>query len=134
MIEVKQSGQYKNVTLLTKYKRNGVNLVLDAEQKPIVVQKGLGINESVVLEKSAYAEGKEFPSKFKKKDGSQGNPTFLCRAILDGEGEVGFFLSLAEHNQWKALGGVGDKVKVTCVSVEDTFTGGFKQELKFEKA
>lgn len=122
-LEIKKNGNYSNVVLKTKYKRQGRNLVLE-DGKPVIQHQGLEPGESTILEKVDFAEGRLMP-------GGQFGPSYSCTAIYDGE-KVSFFLKEYEHEQWKVCGGVGDKVKVSAETAYMS-TGAAYVKLKFEK-
>ncbi len=68
--------------------------------------KGLDIGNHIVVEK-VYAEGFEMKPK-----AAGWKPYYSVKVVYKGE-EVTFLMSQIEHNKYKEIGGVGDKVKVT---------------------
>lgn len=82
-IKIKKNGNYNNIEL-----------------KDITPD-----NNFIIIEK-VFSEGKEFPDKFR-----EGKHTYACRAKYLGE-DVSFWLKQEEHDDYKLLGGEGDKVKV----------------------
>lgn len=93
-LEITTTGKYKNIQLKP---RKGVG--------------GLTAGNFIVVEKR-FAEGKAFPStQYKNKDGSP-QVSYACAVKYEGE-DVGFWLNEAEHQLYAAIGGQGDKVKIT---------------------
>jgi hypothetical protein len=88
-IEIKTSGQYKN----------------------IAPKKDLEQGNHIIIEKK-YVDAKEMTG------GKFNNTSYLAQVIYAGE-EVSFFMTKNEHDQFKDVGGVGDKIK--CVLGEKTF-------------
>jgi hypothetical protein len=126
-LEIQQNGDYKNVSLTTKYKRNGLKLTLDGEGNKQVKQQGLDDQEYVVLTK-VFAEGMKKETKY--------GETYLCRCKYNDE-DVSFFLKPIEHERFAAVGGEGDQIKATNVKVKKVHpTLGVEVEynnLNFEK-
>jgi len=98
--------QYKNIVLKTKVdKRTGE------------VKQGLTSGNYIVIEKV-------FPKGYENKVGSgEGAYSwFSCKAVYKGE-EVSFPLYTKDHNNYEAVGGMGDKVKISAVSEEYEYKG-----------
>lgn len=129
MIDIKETNYngktYYNVSLLTKYKKNG-KLVAFENGKPIVLQQGLEVGEEIILEKT-FVSGIEKPSKF-----NNSKPYYAVTAKWNDK-EISFFLNYYQHEKFKNAGGEGDKVKVKCISVLDQISMGQKPELEFSK-
>ena len=87
-LEIAMNGEYKNLNL---------------KPKPLKGIKGIEVGNHIVVEKS-FAEGYEFNGKF--------GPSYSCKVNYKGE-EVTFWLNKKEHDVYKDLGGVGDKVKIS---------------------
>jgi len=88
-IEIKTSGAYKN----------------------IAPKKDLEQGNYIVIEKK-FVDAKEMTG------GKFNNTSFLAQVIYEGE-EVSFFMTPKEHDQFKDVGGVGDRIK--CILGEKTF-------------
>ena len=102
-IELIQNGNYFNLPLKTKYKKNGKMLVLDDNGQKIIKEKGLDDGNFIIVEKK-YAEGRA-------NDGLYGT-SYSC-GVIYGEQECSFWLNEAEHDVYKNLGGQGDSVKIS---------------------
>jgi hypothetical protein len=87
-IEIIENGQYKNLILKPNL-RKGL--------------KGLAIDNHIFAEK-IFAEGREVKTKF----GSM----YSC-AVRYKDQDTSFVCSDKEHAQYKACGGIGDKLKIT---------------------
>ena len=84
---------------------------LNLQIKPKKGVGGLSHGNFIIVEK-AFAEGKPIPSTlYKNKDGSP-QVSFNCGVKYNGQ-DVSFFLNEAEHAKFAAIGGIGDKVKIT---------------------
>jgi hypothetical protein len=89
-LEVKTNGNFKNIDLKPKLHK-GI--------------KGLDNGNHIVVE-MMFKEGL-------KKDGQYG-PYYIMKVLYD-EQEVSFFLNEKEHDNFAAVGEVGDKVKITLI-------------------
>lgn len=84
---------------------------LNLQIKPKKGVGGLTNGNHIVVEKS-FADGTPIPSTlYKNKDGSP-QVSFSCKVKYNGQ-DVSFFLNEAEHSKFAAIGGIGDKVKIT---------------------
>lgn len=104
-LQIYENGQYKNVYLKTRYKRNGRDLVIEGGKK-VPEFMGLEDGNHIIVEKVDFAEG----NKIEK-------PTytmFSCKALYKGQ-EISFVLYERDHINWASAGGVGDKVKISCI-------------------
>lgn len=102
-LEIIKNGEYNNVTLKTKYERNGLKLKLDDKGQKQVKQRGLDNEEFVIITKK-FAEGRPVETKF--------GTNYSVLAEYDGQ-DVSFWLKPIEHEAYAKVGGEGDKVKVT---------------------
>jgi hypothetical protein len=73
--------------------------------------EGLGYDNFIIVEK-LYAEGKQFNGKFGK--------SYSC-AVRFKDQDCSFWLNEKEHDAYKQLGGIGDKIKITCYRHEYSF-------------
>jgi len=95
-IKIVENGQYKNINLKSKLHK-GI--------------KGLEDGNHIIVEK-VYAEGREYQSPTLKDRNGDPLMSYSCRVVyLDNE--VSFWLSAFEHETYQALGGEGDKLKIT---------------------
>jgi len=88
-IQIKTSGDFKN----------------------IYPKKDLEQGNYIVIEKK-FVDAKEMTG------GKFNNTSYLAQVLYAGE-EVSFFMTVNEHNQFKDVGGIGDKIK--CILGENTF-------------
>jgi len=109
-LQIIENGQYKNVSLTTKYKRQGLKLILDENGQKQVKQQGLNNGESITLVKK-FAEGKPLETKY--------GTSYLCAATYDGV-DVSFWLKPQQHEKYAMVGGEGDSVRVTNNQVTKT--------------
>lgn len=122
-----QNGQYNNLVLKTKYKKNGKMFVFDSDGNKIVDVQGIPSGKDIVVSKK-YIEGREVAGKF--------GLSFSCLVTYNGT-ECSFFLNQKEHDVYKTVGGIDDSVKISLV-VEpylNPVTGikGEAERLYFEK-
>lgn len=123
-VEIVKNGEYNNIPLKTKYKRDAKgNLVLDDNSEKIVLQQGLGVGNHIIITKK-FAEGKEVTSKF--------GSSFACTAGYKGQ-DVSFFLTELEHQSFAQAGGDGDKIKVSCTKGVNKKNGAEYEKITFEK-
>lgn len=88
---------------------NGKYLNLDIKPKKGV--GGLSNGNHIIVEK-AFVEGQAVAStKYFNKDGSP-QVSYTCKAKYNDQ-DVSFWLNENEHTKFAAVGGVGDKVKIT---------------------
>jgi len=128
-LEVTTNGQYKNIGLKTTYERdNQGNLIIENGEKKVKVA-GIEDGNYIIVTKK-FAEGKACPDKGY-------GISYICAVEYEGE-DVGFFLKDYEHDTYKDLGGVGDKVKISLKKEMKTNkkTGAVieAQTLSFEQA
>lgn len=92
----KNGTEYKNINLKDKSKTN---------------EKGIQDGNYIIVEKTSV-DGFEHVSPTLKT--AKGDPviSFSCKARYKGQ-DVSFWLSAREHELYKAVGGVGDKVKIS---------------------
>lgn len=115
-LEIIENGQYKNINLKTKPENKKT-------KKPMV--PGIDKDNFIIVEK-IYAEGYENPGNY--------GLSYSCKVIYLGE-EVSFWLDEEEHDAYKEVGGVDDKVKITLTKEMLTNAKGrdyIKQILTFE--
>jgi len=122
-LPIVKRGNYKDIVLKTKYKRNGVVMELDDEDRPIVIQQGIKKDNYIIVEK-IDVEGYE-------KDGQYGK-SYAWKVMYENE-EVSFWLNgkSAEKDNKSLIdcGGMGTKVKISL-----TKEGKYKVDtLHFEK-
>lgn len=102
-LEIKKNGEYNNITLKNKYKRQGLKLILDDNKQKIIIQQGLNPGQSCTITKK-YAEGKPIETKY--------GTSYSCIADYEGT-EVSFFLKPSEHEKYAQTGGEGDQIIIT---------------------
>lgn len=124
-LDFTENKGYKNLNLKTKFKRNGKVLEFDENDEKIVTAQGIPDGDYVIIEK-VMVDGKAIPSRF-------GGMNYTCKVKYNDE-ECSFFLTETEHSKFAAVGGIGDKVKITLKN-ELNKTTGVKdmQILYFEK-
>ena len=105
-LNITMNGQYKNLILKTRYKKNNGNLVIVNGQKQVETQ-GLEDGEFIVVQK-VFVEGYENNGKF--------GVSFSCKVKYKDE-ECSFWLNEKEHDAYKVTGGIDDKVKISCKKV-----------------
>jgi hypothetical protein len=103
----KQGNQIYNLNLKTK---------VNAATGEVI--QGLTVGNYVIVEK-VFATG--FEAKF----------GYSCKVRYNNT-ECSFFLSQKEHEVYKDLGGIGDKVKITAVSYEYKYQGVDKKGITFQ--
>jgi hypothetical protein len=126
-LEIQSNGQYKNIIVQTKYEWNKTKkeFIFGPDGKKKVKAQGLKPGESIVVEKR-FAEGRPF--------GEFGG--INAGVIYAGE-DVSFPLDAKYAEAWNNCGGVGDRIRVSCVT-ENRFNKKVGVEvptevLKFEK-
>jgi len=122
-VEIVKNGEYNNIPLKTKYKRNGAQLVLDENNEKVVLQQGIGIGNYIILEKK-FPEGKPVVGKF--------GTSYACTAVYKDQ-DVSFFLTEIEHGKFAAAGGADDKVKVSVTKGINKMSGAEYEQVNFEK-
>ena len=96
-------GQYKNLTLKTRYKREGKNVVLDENRKKIVLSQGLEDGNHIMIKKK-FKSGVEIAK-----------PTYtIYSCVVEYKGEdVSFIVYKADHEKFEKAGEPGDMVKIS---------------------
>ena len=103
-LEIKTNGQYKNIDLKEKLK-------VEVGGKTIIAQDDFVLDDGYIVVEKSFVEGMEVLSKtLKKKDGSP-LKSYSCRVKYNGE-DVSFWLDDTQHEAYKVLGGIGDRVKI----------------------
>jgi len=87
---------------LNVVERNGYKNI-NLKPNPAKGREGLEDGNFIIVEKT-FAEGREVVLPSHK---------FYSCGVLYGDEEVSFPLSAKEHDAWKDLGGIGDKIKIT---------------------
>jgi hypothetical protein len=88
VLEITQNGQYKNINLKPKLNKGIAGL---KDSNYIIVTK-------------TFAEGREVETKY--------GISYSCGVKYKGE-DVSFWLNANEHEVYKSIGGIDDKVKIT---------------------
>jgi hypothetical protein len=107
-LEIYKNGEYNNIVLKTR-----------VDKKTNMPFIGLNYDEFIVVEKN-YVEGRPF--------GQYGS--FSC-SVKYQDKDVTFVLNGDQHNTYKALGGVGDKVKITAYRHKYQHDGEEKESMRF---
>jgi len=107
-LPIVQNGKYNNITVETKYEWDKAKKVFKfgADNKKIVKAQGLRPGEFIIVEK-------KFPDATER-EGQYGKYYTVLVNYLGSD--VGFFLNERYVNTWNNLGGVGDKIKISCVT------------------
>lgn len=106
-LEIRTNGQYKNITIKTRYDWDGQNkcFKFDTDGNKIIKEQGIKPGHQVIIEK-VFAEGYEVKTKY--------GSVYSCKVLYKDE-EVTFWLTNDFlHNNYKNCGGIGDKIKVSC--------------------
>lgn len=113
-LEVTTNGKgYKTINLKNKY---GVE-----NNKKIIKVQGIDPDNYAIVTKK-YLDGFEVDGKFGK--------SYSCKVEYAGE-EVSFWLNAKEHEVYSTLGGVDDRIKISCK--KETFLNKSGLEVTYDK-
>lgn len=109
-LEITTNGDYKNITLKTRVNR-----------ATGVVNQGLAVGNHIFVTKEDFEEAFEIDKGSYK--------LYSCK--VDYKGEVVSFLLNRDDEvaEWNNTGGVGDRVKITAVTIPYVFKGEKKTRL-----
>jgi hypothetical protein len=125
-LEIITNGDFKNINLKSRYKRDSKGNFEVKDGKKVALQQGLEVGNHVILEKT-FAQGLEI---------TKPTYTFFNCKVKYKNTDVSFVLYKDEHDEFASTGGVGDKVKATLFKEpyvnKKTGAEGLKEVLHFE--